>query len=124
VQRASEIGLGQTGIRLEVHETKPSDSGSTQPDDEPNGDEDGARRERTEVDSDEKDVAFTLITGLRDDDRREAVYKLLMEIADRIDEQRTSYFQVTMTLRVDSSIAEPIAGSIRAAGATANVRDT
>jgi hypothetical protein len=68
--------------------------------------------------SGEQEVAFTLMTSLSDDMKRDSVRLLLRDLANAIDEGKASYAQFMVKVIVDASVADDIAEDIRATGTT------
>ena len=66
----------------------------------------------------EQELAFTLMTSLTDDVKRDSVRLLLRNLANAVDEGKASYAQLMVKVIVDTSVADGIAEDIRATGAT------
>src|SRR5262249_39566199 len=116
VTSASEIGVGQSSLRLAkpvTQETPVSPDDSDQVADVP----------VIVADVVEKQVASALRTSLASDNSRDALYTLLRELADRVDEGVVSYAEVMLKLRIDGTLADSVADLIRATGAEPDVRD-
>jgi hypothetical protein len=71
----------------------------------------------------EKQITFALRTSLSGDKPKDALYTLLNELADRIDDGSASYAEVMVKIRVSSEAADSIASLIRGTGSTPDVRD-
>jgi hypothetical protein len=71
----------------------------------------------------EKQVTFALRTSLSGDTSRDALYALLNELADRVDDCSASYTEMMVKIRVSSEAADSIASLIRGTGSTPDVRD-
>jgi hypothetical protein len=71
----------------------------------------------------EKQVTFALRTSLSGDSPKDALYALLNELADRVDDGSASYAEVMVKLRVSSEAADSIANRIRETGSAPDVRD-
>jgi len=122
VTSASEIGVGQSSVRLA--EPVPEETGDTGGDEATGNDatrpEDGHGPDVPVV---EKQVTFSLRTSLSADDSRDALYALLTALADRVDERAVSYAEVMVKLRVAEGAAKVIADLAKATGAQPDVRD-
>ena len=70
----------------------------------------------------EQEVAFTLMTSLTDEMKRDSVRLLLRNLANAIDEGKASYAQLMVKIIVDASVADGIAEDIRATGTTPTSR--
>ena len=70
----------------------------------------------------EKELAFSLISSLTDEDKREAVRLLLRDLTNAVDEGKVSYAQLMVKIIVDSSSADAIAVEAREAGANPTLR--
>ena len=70
----------------------------------------------------EQELAFTLMTSLTDDTKRDSVRLLLRNLANAIDEGKASYAQLMVKIIVDAAIADRIAEDIRSTGAAPTVR--
>lgn len=70
----------------------------------------------------EQELAFTLMTSLTDDLKRDSVRLLLRDLANAIDEGKASYAQLMVKVIVDTSVADGIAEDIRAAGSTPTMK--
>jgi hypothetical protein len=71
----------------------------------------------------EQELAFTLMTSLTDETKRDGVRLLLRNLANAIDEGKASYAQLMIKVIVDVSIAEGLAEDIRVAGTSPTVKD-
>lgn len=116
VTSASEIGVGQSSLRLAKSATQEIPVGPDTSVEEP------------EVPSNvsdvvEKQVASALRTSLASDAARDALYTLLRELADRVDEGAVSYAEVMLKLRMESEVADGIAELIRATGTDPDVQN-
>ncbi len=132
VGRPGEIGVGQSSIRLAKPESRtsagPADGQAANGSDlfgesvgscgsggaTGSGDSTLPIGAATEIG--EQEVAFTLMTSLTDDTKRESVRLLLRNLANAIDEGAASYAQLSVRVIVNSAVAEDIAEDVRAAG--------
>jgi len=136
VTRPGDIGVGHSSLRLAKPETSAADHvergagsaglhGST---DGSGGSASGGRPTGGTLHGDasvairEQELAFTLMTSLTDDTKRESVRLLLRNLATAIDEGKASYAQLSVKVIVDSSIADSIADDIRAAGTSPTIK--
>ncbi len=71
----------------------------------------------------EKQITFALRTSLSADNPRDALYALLNELADRVDDGSASYAEVMIKMRVSDEAADNIATLIRHTGSAPDVRD-
>lgn len=71
----------------------------------------------------ENQVTFALRTSLSSDNAKDALYALLHELADRVDDGSASYAEVMVKIRVTAEVADSIAASIRGTGANPDVRE-
>lgn len=140
VARAAEIGVGQAGLRLAkpVEEedltggvtSMPGNLGSTELTTtggegirgtprlgiaESNGGEPSPLSEQ--------EISFTLMTNLRDPAKREALFDLLGQLMDRLDNGAITYGEFMVKLRVTMPANDELVEHIRATGTTPNVRD-
>lgn len=141
---ASDIGVGQSGLRLQApqaEETEPEDSQdgnavATGVSDSPGGytvgssngtssggvtTAPGTKNVPAEPEG-EQELAFTLMTSLTDEDQREAVRILLRSLANAVDEGRASYAQLMVRVVAESSAAEEVAEEARGAGANPTLK--
>jgi hypothetical protein len=143
VTRPGEIGVGQSSLRLARPKTGdaaaggtgggsgahagPSGggSGSSGPGTSGAGSgtgsttgtqESGGRASGDDAAVGEQELAFTLMTSLTDDLKRDSVRLLLRDLANAIDEGKASYAQLMVKVIVDTSVADGIAEDIRATG--------
>lgn len=140
VARPGEIGVGQSSLRLakpkaelsvddgEDKGTKGVDNfgGSAGSGQGGGADETGSRTDTQQDDGNEageQEVAFTLMTSLTDDAKRESVRQLLRDLANAIDDGAASYAQLSVKVIVDNSVADGIAQDVRAAGTTPTVKE-
>lgn len=134
VTRSSEIGVGQSGLRLAEPRTEaPSeysnetgDSSKAQEIREQGGGQDyeqGETPKPPEQEQREQEVAFSLMTSLTDEDQREAVRLLLRNLANVVDEGAASYAHLMVKITVDSSVAGEIAKNAGATGVKPTVKD-
>ncbi len=70
----------------------------------------------------EKQVSFALRTSLSGSSR-DALYALLLELGDRVDDDSISYAEVMIKVRVHGDKAAPLADLARQTGVTPDVRD-
>jgi len=145
VTRPGDIGVGQSSLRL----AKPSaagtvvqDAGSTDlfggaggsggPGTYGAGSESGSMTGTQEsgggvgvadAAAGEQELAFTLMTSLTDETKRDSVRLLLRNLANAIDEGKASYAQLMMKIIVDSSVADGLAEHVRMSGASPTVKD-
>ncbi len=70
----------------------------------------------------EKEVAFSLRSGLSGGSR-DALYALLLALADRVDDEAASYAELGVKMRMNGDAADALADMARQAGATPNVRE-
>ena len=133
VGRPGDIGVGQSSLRLAKPEDGPSKNANagqaTSGSDLFGGSEgsgggtgktgsgSGTLPSDATVAAGEQELAFTLMTSLTDDTKRESVRLLLRNLANAIDEGVASYAQLSVKVIVDSSIADSIADDVRATGA-------
>jgi hypothetical protein len=151
VTRSGEIGVGQSSLRLARPKT-PDDTAGNASDDSGvkggfgsgsgsglsgqgtsgagsgSGSTTGTSESRGETGGDdaevgEQELAFTLITSLSNETRRDSVRLLLRNLANAIDEGKASYAQLMVKVIVDSSVAEGIAEDIRSAGTTPSIKN-
>ena len=71
----------------------------------------------------ERQVTFALRTSLSSDTPKDALYALLHELADRVDDGSASYAEVMVKIRVSGEAAESIADLIRGTGTNPDVRE-
>lgn len=71
----------------------------------------------------EQELAFTLMTSLTDEPKRDSVRLLLRNLANVIDDGKASYAELMMKIIVDSSVADGITEKIRAAGTNPTVKN-
>ncbi|SDM02781.1 Protein of unknown function [Arthrobacter sp. ov407] len=132
----SEIGVGQSGVRLSKPEAGEPDGPTndrvsvvTPVDEEKtawsrtgsgNG---GAKNEPEPQAGAEKQIAFSLRTSLLQDQPRDALYALLQALADMVDEGKSSYAEVMLKVRVDATAADGVADLVRNAGGNPDLRD-
>ena len=143
VTRPGDIGVGQSSLRLAKPE--PSASG---PVGESGSDGDlfggaggpgiygapggggsttGAQRSADGVvggdaGTGEQELAFTLMTSLTDETKRDSVHLLLRHLANAIDEGTASYAQLMVKILVDASVAEGLAEDVRATGTSPTIK--
>lgn len=72
----------------------------------------------------ETQIAFALRTSLTRDSARDALYALLQELADRVDEDAASYAEIMVKMRVNADVADRLGEFIRNTGANPDIRDT
>ena len=147
VTRPGEIGVGQSSLRLAKPKTGDTAAGGTGGDSEANAGSGGSGSGESGTSSSgggggsttgthepgsgaggadaapgEQELAFTLMTSLTDDTKRDSVRLLLRNLANAIDEGKASYAQLMVKIIVDASIADGIAEDIRSTGTTPAVR--
>ena len=149
VTRPGEIGVGQSSLRLAKPQTGESPGGGTTGDSgastglfgggsgssgagtngagSGNGHTAGTQGSGGGVglgdtQPGEQEVAFTLMTSLTDETKRDSVRLLLRNLANAIDEGKASYAQLMVKVIVDSSAADEIAEDVRSTGTTATVK--
>lgn len=71
----------------------------------------------------EKQIAFALRTSLSGEAARDAVYVLLQKLADRVDEGAASYVEIMIKARISNTAADDIAEAVRCTGVNPDVRD-
>ncbi|MDI2019999.1 DUF499 domain-containing protein [Paenarthrobacter nicotinovorans] len=71
----------------------------------------------------EKNVTFTVATGLNDNNTAEGLAQVFLRLYEAIDGGNASYAQGTMTLIVDGTIAEGLVEALKDVGITPNVKD-
>lgn len=134
VNSASEIGLGQSGVRLAKptpaepetvakSETSDTNQGKTAPKPTPT---DGADDDEVTTDptpAKEKQVAFSLRTSLLQDEPRDSLYALLQALADLVDEGKSSYAEVMLKIRVNAESADALGDLARRSGINPDIRD-
>ena len=128
VTSASEIGVGQSSVRLAIPISEETDGGEDGGGEESTGDGDSGEGktkddETPEQPITEKQIAFALRASLSADDSRDALYALLTTLADRVDERGVSYAEVMVKMRVAGPLADGIADLVRNTGTQADVRD-
>ncbi len=149
VTRPGEIGVGQSSLRLAKPKTGDAAAGGTGGDGGahtgPSGGGSGSSGPGTsgagsgsgsttgtqesgggaggdDAVAGERELAFTLMTSLTDDLKRDSVRLLLRDLANTIDEGKASYVQLMVKVIVDASVADEIAEDIRAAGTTPAIK--
>jgi hypothetical protein len=70
----------------------------------------------------EQELAFTLMTSLTDESKRDNVRLLLRNLANAIDEGKASYAQLMVKVIVDDSVADALAEDIRSTGTSPTVK--
>jgi Protein of unknown function (DUF499) len=132
VGRPTEIGVGQSSLRLAKPKaaTLPNATESSGSDDASSPAESGASNTETDAGDagednggNERELAFTLMTSLSDETRRDAVRQLLRDIANAVDDGAASYTQISAKIIVDVGVVEDIALGVRAAGTTPTIRE-
>lgn len=71
----------------------------------------------------ERQVTFSLRASLSADASRDALYALLNELADKVDDGAASYAEVMVRIRVADSAADGIASLVRGAGGNPDIRE-
>jgi Protein of unknown function (DUF499) len=137
VGRPGDIGVGQSSLRIakpEATRSKGDDtgqasgsagrSGSTNGSDGGGGKAGGGSGTQgsSETQAGEQEVAFTLMTSLTDDTKRESVRQLLRDLANAIDDGAASYAQLSIKVIVESSRADVIAQDVRATGGNPTIK--
>ena len=131
VGRPGDIGIGQSSLRLAkpgVKSSTPDDTSDGAGGSDLSGGDSGGKTDKggsgggaspTDAGAEvgEQEVAFTLMTSLTDDTKRESVRLLLRNLATAVDEGNASYAQLSVKVIVDSSVADGIAEDVRATGA-------
>jgi Protein of unknown function (DUF499) len=133
VGRPGDIGVGQSSLRLAKPQAAASagdhagqgaggadlfgGSGGSGGGASKTGPGPGTQQDDAEAEMGEQEVAFTLMTSLTDDTKRESVRRLLRSLANAIDDGAASYAQLSVKVVVDSTVADGIAGDVRATGA-------
>lgn len=69
------------------------------------------------------EIALSLFTGLAEEDKRDAVYRLLAALTDAVDNQDASHVQIQVKARLRSGSAPAVIDAAREAGATPSQRD-
>jgi hypothetical protein len=137
VTRPGDIGVGQSGLRLARPKmTEPATSEVVGPKAGAAGSEGDSGRVRADGATDtairtggtgasahEQEVAFSLMSSLTDDTKREAVRLLLRSLTNAVDEGKVSYAQIMIKVVIDSSTADTIREGACEAGANPTVRD-
>ncbi|MBE4717295.1 AAA family ATPase [Pseudarthrobacter sp. AB1] len=132
----SEIGIGQSGVRLskplppepETLTEEPT-LGDTPVDEEKSvppgreGEKAGGQDKLQRPPVAEKQIAFSLRTSLLQDQPRDTLYALLQALADMVDEGKSSYAEVMFKVRVDGASADAVADLVRKAGGNPDLRD-
>ncbi|WP_270886254.1 DUF499 domain-containing protein [Pedococcus sp. 5OH_020] len=135
VTSPSEIGVGQSGVRLakptsakpdeptedEASDT-PGEGGTNDKPTTPGVGGGGVTKPEPEPVK-EKQIAFSLRTSLLQDQPRDALYALLQALTDAVDGGKTSYAEVMLKVRMSADDADAIANLARDAGANPDVRD-
>jgi hypothetical protein len=148
VTRPGDIGVGQASLRLAKPKTgddavggagddsgaetgSRGGSGSGGSGTSGTGSGNGSTTDTSESGSDggdrdatagEQELAFTLMTSLTDDTKRDSVRLLLRNLANAVDEGKASYAQLMVKVIVDTSSADGIAEDIRATGSTPTIK--
>jgi hypothetical protein len=129
-----EIGIGLSSLRLAkplppepvTGDTGESDTtgadgaatGGAEPSGTVSGGQDGGSTATTE-----RQVTFSLRTSLSSDTPKDALYALLHELADRVDDGSASYAEFMVKIRVTGDVADSIADLIRGTGTNPDVRE-
>jgi hypothetical protein len=71
----------------------------------------------------EKQIAFALRVSLSSDGVRDAVYALLQELADRVDEGAATYAEIMIKARISAAAVDDVAQAIRRTGADPDIRE-
>lgn len=137
VTRPSEIGVGQSGLRLAKPHTEEVPTGNStgtssnggaglgtrELNGESQGEEEGDEQAPLEFKQREQEITFSLMTSLTDEEQREAVRLLLRNLANTVDEGTASYAQLMVKVTVDSSVAGKIIEHARATGVNPTIRE-
>ena len=120
VARPSDIGIGSPSLRLaKPKAAETQDDGSTS---SPDGDEvvvsdgkndDGRKSREVEV-----QLAFILNSSLAESTRRDAIWKVLSDLANRVDDQYASRMQLVVKVVLPQSDAEALTERAKEAGAS------
>ncbi len=138
VARPGDVGIGTSTLRLQP--PKPVDPDpDPDPGPRPKPDPDKRKPDGTErVDpvippdpldppdrkpSGNVEVALSLFTGLGDDSKRDAVYRLLDALTDAVDSQDASHVQIQVKARTRGNAAAAVVDAAREAGANPSQRD-
>ena len=134
VASPAEIGIGQSGVRL-AKPTPPATADDTTTPTQPTSTDDTEAEPSTNTADNtspapdpqskvtEKQVAFSLRTSLLQDQPRADLYALLQALADMVDDEKSSYAEVMLKVRVTSDVADDIADLVRKTGANPDVRN-
>lgn len=135
VTSPAEIGVGQSSLRLvksmpekntqSSSGPEPADSGATV---KPSGSgatsNEGGETEKDQSNSlGEKQISFALRVSLSSETARDAVYALMQQIADRVDEGAATYAEIMIKARISDAAVEDIAQAIRRTGVSPDIRD-
>jgi hypothetical protein len=135
VTSPSEIGVGQSGVRLAkptaseteaISQIEQADTTANESDQEPSftSDEEGYSGTKPGPSAaKEKQITFSLRTSLLQDEPRDALYTLLQALTDVVDAGKSSYAEVMLKVRVTADNSEHIADLARKTGANPDVRD-
>jgi hypothetical protein len=116
VNRASEIGVGSASLRLARPTEVPSSPIDTPPAPPEPPKPGGSQYPK----SPDVQLKLSLNTNLDGDDRRNAVFQLLTDLAAAVDEGEVSHCQVAVSVVVPETKAEALKRRAQAAGGTAS----
>ena len=122
VQRPSDIAVGSPSLHL----AKPKFDGSSKDAEGGTPTETEKRRasdkgtDDTAAPAADVQLGLTITTSLTDDERRNAVWKILNELAMRVDDKDASHIQLVVKVVVPSSKTETLIEQSKKAGATVN----
>lgn len=71
----------------------------------------------------EREIAFSLMTSMSDNDTRDAVRRLLLDLSNAADDGQISWAQIQLKAVVSEDVADAIEQDIRAAGAIPSTRN-
>lgn len=125
VQRSSDIAVGSPSLHVakpasaETQTEKPKDQATTQTDKKNAG---ASTKEGEGSGSSEAEVqlGLTITTSLRDDARRNAVWKILNELATRVDDKDASHIQLVVKVVLPSPKTQVLIEQSKEAGASVN----
>jgi hypothetical protein len=76
----------------------------------------------TDTSAGEQELAFTLMTSITEETKRESVRLLLRNLANAIDEGKASYTQLMVKIIVQCSVAESLAEDARVSGTSPTLK--
>lgn len=118
ITRSSDIGVGSPSLRLagpKVAESH-SDELKTYQDSEQGGQDDEERGSGRQTDGDQVQLAFTINSSLTDSTRRDAIWKMLHDLATRVDDQYATHIQLVVKVVLPKSESEPLTERAKEAG--------